>query len=297
MRTQSAMAFARPTLLTGISQVSEAYDGFIVDLFGVVHNGETAFAGAIDCLAHLIARGKRVVLLSNSPRRKQEVSDHLLGMGISAALYDGLITSGELVFEALSGTESGGRLQLGRRFYHIGPRVLSKLMAGTGKRAVKSVKNADFVLVTGTLEEQTLAEREALLHACHERLLPMICANPDLEVLIGDRRLECAGAIAARYEAIGGKAWYFGKPHQQAYAKALGVLALPPSSIVCIGDGLNTDVLGANRSKIDAVLIVGGIHQSELRSHQDGDIGWEQLDNLIFLHQAYPRFIANLLSW
>ncbi|MBB4277832.1 hypothetical protein [Rhizobium mongolense] len=76
------MAFAKPTLLKGISELSEAYDGFIIDLFGVVHNGETAFAGAIDCLAHLITHGKRVVLLSNSPRRKQEVSDHLLGMGI-----------------------------------------------------------------------------------------------------------------------------------------------------------------------------------------------------------------------
>lgn len=291
------MAFARPTLLKGIAELSEAYDGFIIDLFGVVHNGETAFAGAIDCLARLKTRGKRVVLLSNSPRRKEEVSDHLLRMGITEALYDGLITSGELVFEALTGTESGGRLQLGRRFYHMGPRVLSKLMAGTGKRAVTAVNSADFVLVTGTLEEQTLAEREALLRACHERGLTMICANPDLEVLIGDRRLECAGAIAARYEAIGGKAWYFGKPHQQAYEVALSALALPPSSVVGIGDGLNTDVLGANRSGIDAVLIVGGIHQTELRSHQDGDIGWEQLDNLIFLHQAYPRFIANLLSW
>ncbi|TDW16585.1 HAD superfamily hydrolase (TIGR01459 family) [Rhizobium azibense] len=291
------MAFARPTLLTGISEVSEAYDGFIIDLFGVVHNGETAFAGAIDCLAHLIARGKRVVLLSNSPRRKQEVSEHLLGMGISDALYGELITSGELVFEALVETESGGRLQLGRRFYHMGPRVLSKLMAGTGKRAVTAVTSADFVLVTGTLEEQTLAEREELLHACHERRLPMICANPDLEVLIGDRRLECAGAIAARYEAIGGKAWYFGKPHQQAYAKALGVLALPPSSVVCIGDGLNTDVLGANRSGIDAVLVADGVHQSKLRPYRDGGIDWEQLDDLIFLHQAVPRFIANLLSW
>ncbi|TCU32573.1 TIGR01459 family HAD-type hydrolase [Rhizobium azibense] len=291
------MAFARPTLLRGVSELSHAYDGFIVDLFGVVHNGETAFAGAIDCLAHLIARVKRVVLLSNSPRRKQEVSDHLLGIGISDALYGGLITSGELVFEALSGTEGGGRLQLGRRFYHMGPRVLSKLMAGTGKRAVPAVNCADFVLVTGTLEEQTLAEREALLHACHERRLPMICANPDVEVLIGDRRLECAGAIAARYEAIGGKAWYFGKPHQQAYAKALSVLALPPSSVVCIGDGLNTDVLGANRSGIDAVLVAGGIHKSKLRSHQHADIDWEQLDDLIFLHQAYPRFIINSLSW
>lgn len=291
------MAFAKPTLLRGISELSEAYDGFIIDLFGVVHNGETAFAGAIDCLAHLVACGKRVVLLSNSPRRKQEVSDHLLGMGISDALYDELITSGELVFEALSGTESGGSLQLGRRFYHMGPRVLSKLMAGTGKRAVSAVKNADFVLATGTLEEQTLAEREALLHASHERRLPMICANPDLEVLIGDRRLECAGAIAARYEAIGGEAWYFGKPHQQAYTRALSVLALPPSFVVCIGDGLNTDVLGANRSGIDAVLVADGIHQSKLRSHQDADIDWEQLDYLIFLHQANPRFITNSLSW
>ncbi|MBB4277831.1 HAD hydrolase-like protein [Rhizobium mongolense] len=202
-----------------------------------------------------------------------------------------------MVFEALSGTDGVGRLELGRRFYHMGPRVLSKLMAGTGKRAAAAVNSADFVLVTGTLEEQTLTEREALLHACHERRLPMICANPDLQVLIGDRRLECAGAIAARYETIGGKAWYFGKPHQQAYAKALGVLALPPSSVVCIGDALNTDVLGANRSGIEAVLVMGGIHQSELRSRQDGDINWEQLENLIFLHQAYPRFIANLLSW
>ncbi|APO75927.1 HAD superfamily hydrolase protein [Rhizobium etli 8C-3] len=291
------MAFARPTLLTGISELSEAYDGFIIDLFGVVHNGETAFAGAIDCLAHLIARGKRVVLLSNSPRRKQEVSDHLLGMGISDAFYDGLITSGELVFEALSGTESGGRLQLGRRFYHMGPKVLSKLMAGTGKRAVPAVKDADFVVVTGTLEEQTLAEREALLHACHDRALPMICANPDLQVLIGDRRLECAGAIAARYEAIGGKACYFGKPHRQAYAKALGVLAMPTPSVVCIGDGLNTDVLGANRSGIDAVLVTGGIHQSELRPYQEGHIDWKRVDELIVMYQAYPRFMTNSLSW
>ncbi|UWU16966.1 TIGR01459 family HAD-type hydrolase (plasmid) [Rhizobium sullae] len=291
------MVFDRPILLTGISELSEAYDGFIIDLFGVVHNGQTAFAGAIDCLAHLNARGKRVVLLSNSPRRNQEVSHQLVGMGITDALYDALITSGELVFEALSGSESGGRPRLGSRFYHIGPDELSKLLTGTGKCAVTALENADFVLVTGTVEGETLSERDALLNACHDLRLPMICANPDLEVLIGDRRLECAGAIAARYETIGGKAWYFGKPHQQAYAKALSVLALPPSSVVCIGDGLNTDVLGANRSGIDAMLVAGGIHKSELRSRQDGDIHWEQLDDSIYLHQAYPRFVTNCFSW
>ena len=87
--------------MSGFSALAGQYDGFIVDLWGVVHNGVTPYPGVLDCLARLRAAGKKVVFLSNAPRRAFGIAAALTEMGITPENYAGIMSSGEAVYQAL----------------------------------------------------------------------------------------------------------------------------------------------------------------------------------------------------
>jgi HAD superfamily hydrolase (TIGR01459 family) len=283
--------------LEGLAEVADLYEGFIVDIFGVLHDGIFSFPWAIDCLARLRGRGKRIVLLSNSPRRCASITRQLGDLEIASNLYDGLVSSGELVFEALSNCRERSQLALGSRYFHWGPAAHANLLEGTGRTKVTIAKDADFVLVTGSMVELRRSDRDDLLQALSNRDIPMVCANPDHLVLIGSQRLECAGAIASSYEALGGRAFYFGKPHRAAYDHALRLLQVQPSSVLAIGDGMATDICGAKGVGLDSVLIASGIHQ--LASVIDGRsiIDVHALMELIDKFRMSPRFVLARLNW
>ena len=232
----------------GLKDIISAYDGLILDLFGVLHNGIEPLPNALEALEQLRANGKRTCLLSNSPRRSGEVAARLRTMGIDPELYDGLITSGELVFAAFAATSPCEAPVPGSRFLHIGPQYLSGLLNGLALERVAKVGEANFVLVTGAPEPEGDA---SLLFEARQYGLPLICANPDLTVMIGDQNIPCAGTVAAEYEAMGGKIHYFGKPWLHAYEEALMVLRLPPSRVLAVGDSLATDICGANGAGVD----------------------------------------------
>ncbi|HYC01689.1 MAG TPA: TIGR01459 family HAD-type hydrolase [Azospirillaceae bacterium] len=256
-----------PPFHAGLRELADRYDGFILDLWGVVHDGVRPYPGAADCLERLRAMGKRVCLLSNAPRRVAAAEARLLGMGLRREHWDHLMTSGEASFEALRDRPDAWHAALGPKLFHIGPERDDDVYDSLADRVrVESPEEADFVVNTGIDDfDETLADYEPLLQRCRARGLPMLCANPDLVVHVGEQLVICAGELARRYEELGGDVTYHGKPHPGVYRRCFDLMGgIEPARIVAVGDSLRTDVAGANAAGIDSLLVTGGIHRDEL---------------------------------
>ena len=249
--------------LAGIGAFAAGYDGLIVDLWGVLHDGFRPYPGAIATLAALKAADKRILLLSNAPRRVAPLIEQMAAMGIGRELYDHLLTSGEAVHDALARRDESVFATLGRRLYPMGPRHDDNVFAGLDYRPVE-LDQADFILNTGPWGDETVEDFLPALSRGVERGLPMICANPDRMVIREGRALPCAGALADRYHEMGGRVIWRGKPDVAIYTKALAMLGTAPGRTLCIGDGMPTDIAGAVAAGLDSVLVAGGIHGAEL---------------------------------
>lgn len=267
-----------------------AYHGVVLDVFGVIHDGVSVFPEAYGTLCHLRKEGIRTCLLSNSPRRSDEVARRLEAMGIGHDLYHRLITSGELVYEAL--TESP-EFRSGSTYFHFGPVELAELLSGLPLNVSTIMEAADFILATGWPQEGTMIGK--LLHAGIARKLPMICANPDVEVHIADKKVICAGALARDYERLGGRVISYGKPYLMAYSKALEGLGLPAGQVLAIGDSIATDIVGGKRAGLDTALVLTGVHKDCLTRGRK--IDRLKLQDLFLQHGVEPDFILSSLAW
>jgi HAD superfamily hydrolase (TIGR01459 family) len=252
-------------LLGGIREVAPKYDGFVLDLWGVLHDGTAPFPGVLDALSQLRSAGKRVAILSNAPRRAALVAERLSEIGIPSTLYDHLHSSGEEAWQHLRDRDDPFHASLGRVCYHIGPSRDDNMLAGIGLSRVAEIDAAEFILNTGPWGwEETVADYEPVLIRGRARDLPMVCANPDLVVMHQNRRAICAGALAQRYEEIGGRVRWHGKPFPAVYETCLGALAIADRRrILAVGDSLRTDIAGAANVGIDSLLVAGGIHGDE----------------------------------
>lgn len=257
-------------IVSSLSEISADYDALFCDLWGCVHNGKTPFPEAVAALQAYRAQGGRVVLVTNAPRPKPSVVAQLDGMGLPRDTWDEVVTSGDAAQYALV---TGA---VGRKVHHIGtPRELSfftdfaadlePVAAGQPAIEIVPLDQAQGVVCTGLrndLVETPDDYRDELLLA-KTRDLPMLCANPDMVVHYGDQLLYCAGALAAEYEKMGARAFYFGKPHPPIYDLARRRLAvIEPKReprILCIGDGPFTDLKGGLTEGLDTLFITGGI--------------------------------------
>src|SRR6185295_10694645 len=235
-----------PAAVAGLSNLAPHYRYLLCDVWGVVHNGAEAIPEAGMALRHFRESSGRVLLITNAPRVKGQVVEQLDRFGVDRAAYDDVITSGEATREFLAGRP-------GERVYYIGPDRDRHVYEGLGVSATE-IGDARMIVCTGLFDDNTETpdDYDERLHAWAERKLPMVCANPDIVVERGDRLLWCAGALAERYRVIGGPTIIFGKPHPPIYATALARIAklagkpVAPESILAIGDGVETDIRGAN---------------------------------------------------
>jgi HAD superfamily hydrolase (TIGR01459 family) len=246
-----------------IRSIVDNYDAFLIDLWGVIHDGVTAYPGVNECLSNMKDAGKKIIFLSNAPRRAFRAAEGLARVGVPDDLYDHIITSGEVTYEYLKASDHG----LGKNYYIIGPERDAGLLDGLDYVRVKTPAQAGFVIVTGFEEDSsTLEEKIPELQECLKYNLLLICANPDYVVVrqTGARAL-CAGAMAEKYQEIGGKTMQFGKPYPEVYKKCLSLTNnISLEKIAAIGDNLDTDIKGANNSKLDSYLIAGGVLGEEL---------------------------------
>jgi HAD superfamily hydrolase (TIGR01459 family) len=249
-----------------VAELAPQYDGYILDLWGVLHDGVTAFPAAIDCLRRLRARGARVVILSNAPRRAESVIKRNAELGLDPGLADAVVSSGEDAWLHLRDRRDPFHAALGSKAYHLGPERDRDLLFGNGLEPVQELEEADFVLNTGASSPQARVEDfEPLLRRALAQDLPMVCANPDLLVIRGGRAEICAGAIAQQYEKMGGHVRWHGKPDPRIYDRCFEVMQdIPGTRILAVGDSLRTDIAGAEAAGISALFIAGGIHADEL---------------------------------
>ena len=229
--------------LPGFAPLAAEYDGFILDLWGVIHDGVAPYPGAAECLAALRAAGKRVVLLSNAPRRAGAIQGQLRKMGIAASEFDGVMTSGEATYLMLRDRPDPWYQALGRAVFHLGPERDRNVLHGLDLDICDTPDGAGFMLNTGPddhLSPTDPAAYDDVLRDCAARGLPMICANPDLEVIRGGVRVVCAGTLAVRYLAMGGTVRSLGKPDPAIYAPVLAMLGVERSRVLAVGDAAIT---------------------------------------------------------
>lgn len=254
------MTDAALPILASIAGLSETCDAWIVDIWGVMHNGARAFAGAGAACREFRARGGIVVLLSNAPRPFSAVVGHMAGLGVDPATYDSGVTSGDAT-RGMIETWSGKAL------LHIGPERDKGLFTGLGVQ-LAAAETADAIVCSGLWDDtkETPDDYAALFDRLVARGLPMICANPDLMVERGDKLIHCAGSLAAAYAAKGGEVVYAGKPYLPIYQRTFAVIdqlkgtPVPKERILAIGDGLDTDLKGAHVAGLRSVLIASAVH-------------------------------------
>lgn len=262
----NASSPAEIRLSDGLGPWLDRYDGLILDLWGVVHDGLTPYPGVVETLEALLRLNKRVVMLTNAPRRAAVVGEAMVEMGIPPALYHAVMSSGEMSWHALKRRTDPLLEGFGRRCLLIGPERDRGLLDGLDLESVSTPQAGSFLLNTGPWQDgEQVADYEDLLQRACDAAMPMLCANPDIEVIRAGRRLICAGALAERFEAMGGRVVRYGKPFPSAYAACLDLMRpIDPRRILAVGDSLATDIRGARDAGLDSLLVTSGIHAAEL---------------------------------
>ena len=245
-----------------LASIAKKYDGFILDLWGVVHDGTALYPGAKACIESLRRQNKKIVFLSNAPRRAESVEATLTKLGITRDLYDHVLSSGEVARRFLSVPNSPHT-----PYFYIGPEKDKGLLEGLDYIATGEMTEAAFILcVDVEFHGQEVTELQHYLDEARALGLPMICVNPDIEVVKQDgTHIWCAGAVARRYEDMGGEVSYFGKPYGAVYDVALSLLdGIKRDAIIGVGDNIDTDIKGALDAGIDSALVTGGILVREM---------------------------------
>lgn len=277
-----------------IGPIAQDYDAFLFDLWGVVHNGVAAWPGALRVLEALHGLNKQVILLSNAPRLGVAVDPVLTRFGLPRSHYDRVVASGDMVRHAFE----TGALDLGSRCVFWGKEPDKAVIAGLGISFADSPDHADFILCAGLTDDHTETVedyRDQLLWA-KQLDMPLVCANPDYEVMQGDLMLPCAGAIALAYQQMGGTTHWFGKPYNVAYDYCQRVLGgVDPSRILAVGDTLRTDIRGATDAGIASVLITSGIHGREIMAN--GSLDHAGLDRICAEAGLAPVAAMTGLDW
>lgn len=286
----------------GISDISDSYAGFIIDQWGVLHDGEKAYDGVIECLEQLQDRKKHVIILSNSGKRAEQNAERLSDLGIASNLYDDLITSGEVTWQGLHNQSDGYFKDIGKKCVVISRGGDSSIVDGLDVEVVENPKDANFLVISGSdAPEKTLEDYEPLLKECARYSLKAICANPDSLGIMGGRNIMGPGTIAARYKDFGGIVEYIGKPHQPIFQHCIRILQekqIYPGQTVMVGDTMAHDILGGSLVNIDTCLVKQGLHASAFEDIDNPADLNKSLDSLIRQYNNIrPKFLVEALSW
>lgn len=285
--------------IDGLSEIAATLELVICDLWGVMHNGLQANALAVKAIQSLRQSGVASVFLSNAPRPRYHVRDQLVAMGVPADLTDYVVTSGGLARDAVREEFDGAKL------YHLGPEGDRNTVDGLPIDEVTHPDFADVILATDLDFRDVEKHRHWLARAC-ERSVPLLCANPDRVVHVGDKLYTCAGAVADLYEDMGGPVRWFGKPTPESLRTCVQERGLPPDTpgdkILMIGDSLQTDIAGALAAEFSSLFIAGGIHREEWPAieqalDEDGALNPSAFEKLLGAAKPRPSFMMKNLIW
>ncbi len=278
--------------VSGLREIAESFDTFLLDIFGLLHNGVELYPGTIEALRELNAANKEICLVSNTPRLPDEVAADLHRLGLERTLYQHIATAGLAAQEDLHLNHQGTKI------WFTGKDNFVSFMSDCNLVRVDDPADAD--LIINAIAGMT-AENDTVIYDNLSRALqfgkPMLCANPDMVVHIGPDSFICAGTYAAWYENQGGKVTYHGKPHPSVYEIALGLVG-DPGHICAMGDALHTDIQGANRMGFSSIWVLSGIHWEELRlSAQPAQPDLDRVAETLTISPYKPTATLTQLCW
>ncbi len=286
----------------GISDISDSYVGFIIDQWGVLHDGNQAFEGVVECLKELQARKKYVIILSNSGKRAEDNSRRLEELGISRNLYNVLLTSGEMTWDGLKQQTDGFFKNIGKKCLLISRGGDRSIVEGLDIQVVENAKDANFLIISGTdAPEKTLEDYEPILRDAARYRLKAICANPDSLGVMKGQNIMGPGTLAARYKDFGGVVEYIGKPHQPIFQQCIRILQqqdIYPGQTVVIGDTMAHDILGGSLVNIDTCLVKRGLHAPVFKPTRTPSEVDKALEILIRQYNhVRPKYLVDDLVW
>lgn len=287
-------------VIQSLADLDGRYDAAFVDLWGCTHNGLQAFPAAVEALKEFRRKGGRVVLVTNAPRPRTSVARQIEQLGVPQAAWDTIATSGDSARYALF---TGA---VGEKIYHIGEAHDApffeplRLVENPAQISQVPLNEAEGIVCTGPFDPHADPDvnRPDFLLA-KTRGLKLLCANPDIVIDRGESREWCAGALAKLYTEMGGESLYFGKPHPPIYDLARRRLSefgsVPDERIVCIGDGILTDIAGALGENLDVVFITGGLAAKETGTGPTGQPDTTLLESYLASEQTSATFAMGYL--
>jgi HAD superfamily hydrolase (TIGR01459 family) len=293
---------AKTKFCQGISDISDSYAGFIIDQWGVLHNGDEPYEGVIECLKELKSRNKYIIILSNSGKRAEQNKDRLKKIGIGPSLYDEILTSGEMTWQGLKNQDEGFFRGLGNKCYIISRGGDTSIVDDLDIEVVNDIKKASFLMISGTdAPEKTMEDYEPVLKQAVRQRLTALCANPDSLGVMGAGYIMGAGSLARRYQDFGGVVHYIGKPHQPIFQRCIKILQnkeIYPGQTIIIGDTMAHDVLGGTLVNIDTCLVKCGLHQP---AFANAKLPIETDRALALLINQYnkvrPKYLLDTMKW
>lgn len=279
--------------ISSLSEIAEQYDTILCDVWGVIHNGREAFKPACDALVKFREKGGRVSLITNAPVPEERVIRYFEPLGVPKEAYDICVSSGDITREYLYNRRKGNIWRLGED----GGWAHDKYLVEGLNLNFTPMEQADYILCIGTPDGgRTDPEtcREILAKAA-KRDIEMICANPDIQVRVGDDLYWCAGALARIFEEEGGDVIYAGKPYTPIYDHILGKFFSDQTDgikerCLCIGDSPATDLRGAWINGIDGLYVGTG-----LKNHTG--LFEREVDSLLKEYKVETTYAIQALKW
>ena len=272
------------------------YDVLLCDVWGVIHNGMTAFPAACDALTRFRQRGGTAILITNAPRSGDAVARILDRLGVPRDAYDAITSSGDVTRGIVAS-------RLPQTLFHLGPERDLSIFGGLDV-TFAALENADYVVCSGLFDDttETPGNYRDTLAAMRARALFMVCANPDVVVERGDTLVYCAGALADAYAALGGEVLYCGKPHAPIYDAALAKAAASRGAttparkrVLAIGDSVRTDLKGAAAFGLDYMFVTSGIHAGDYGSRETPDMA--AINAIFAAAKVTPKAVMRELVW
>ena len=273
--------------IKSIEEIINDYDNFIIDQWGVMHDGTFGYEHAINSINILNSNNKNLFIISNSSKRSKSSIDRLPKLGFKKNSFINTVTSGEMIWQLLKKKFLGDKNK--KNCFHIYDEEKEDgldFRDGLNFNFVEKVEEADLILACTPFINLQPIDYIQILEVAYKKEITMYCANPDFETVDSNsNNVFCMGAIAEIYKKMGGNVIIKGKPDISIYIETTNIINLEKKRTVAIGDSLFHDIQGANNFEIDSVLVKSGIHKD-----------LNKINNLIKNHQITPTYIIDKFS-
>lgn len=292
---------AKTKFCLGLSDISDSYDGMIIDLEGVLHDGKSVYDGVIECLKELRKRKKYIILLTNSYCLAEEEQKKIKAMGIRSNLYDELMTSAQFLHDRLQEQENGPFEDIGHKCF-VYAKNNPDYLKGLDIEIVDDMKEADFILIQDfDLSRQKIEDVDKDLRKGVQKRLPAFCLNPGSKALMAGNFLMGANMLSLKYQDFGGVVHYIGKPHKMIFEYCKQEFLkhdIYPGDTVVLGDAMAHDVVGGSFVNFDTGLLKTGIHKAAFR-HAENPAETDRILNIMISqhNSVRPTYLIDKFQW